>query len=184
MQRGLGAAAINFRSCSGEPNRLARFYHSGDTGDLDFVVKQLLAERPGRPLALAGFSLGGNVVAKYTGESGAALAPEIRRVAVVSVPFDLGRCATAIDEPGFFRGALARAGEERTAKQALGLLARRVPEGPGPDATAAAWKKFLDSDAPFLFFSETGGYVWRIDPLAKRRKVPTAELRGVKRADP
>ena len=90
---GIGAVAINFRGCSGEPNRLPRFYHSGDTGDLAFVVEKLRAERPGRALGLAGFSLGGNVVAKYLGERGDKVAPEIRAGAVVSVPFDLALCA-------------------------------------------------------------------------------------------
>ena len=81
--RGLGAVAINFRGCSGEPNRLPRFYHSGDTGDLAFVVDKLVAERPGRALGLVGFSLGGNVVAKYLGERVDAVPPEVRAAAVV-----------------------------------------------------------------------------------------------------
>ena len=99
--RGIGAVALNFRGCSGEPNRLARFYHSGDTGDLAFAVEKLRAERPGRALGLAGFSLGGNVVAKYLGERGDAVPPEVRAAAVVSVPFDLALCARNLDGPDF-----------------------------------------------------------------------------------
>jgi predicted alpha/beta-fold hydrolase len=99
--RGIGAVALNFRGCSGEPNRLARFYHSGDTGDLAFVVDKLRAARPGRALGLAGFSLGGNVVAKYLGERGDAVPPEVRAGAVVSVPFDLALCARNLDGPDF-----------------------------------------------------------------------------------
>ena len=45
----------------------------------------------------AGISLGGNVTAKWFGESGASLPDEVRGGAVVSVPFDLGRCAAAMD---------------------------------------------------------------------------------------
>jgi len=107
--RGVGAVAINFRGCSGEPNRLPRFYHSGDTGDLAFVVDKLRAAHPGRALALAGFSLGGNVVAKYLGERGDAVAPEVRAGAVVSVPFDLALCARNLDGPDF----MARVYRER-----------------------------------------------------------------------
>jgi predicted alpha/beta-fold hydrolase len=98
--RGLAAAALNFRGCSAEPNRLPRFYHSGDTGDLAAVAAHLERERPGRPLVVAGFSLGGNVVAKWFGESGARLPAVVRGGAVISVPFDLARCAAAIDGPG------------------------------------------------------------------------------------
>jgi len=99
---GLSAAAVNFRGCSGAMNRLPRLYHSGETGDLDAVVRRLAAERPGRPLAVAGFSLGGNVAAKWLGEQGAELPAEVRAGAVVSVPFDLSACAAAIDGPGFW----------------------------------------------------------------------------------
>jgi hypothetical protein len=98
--RGLSSAALNFRSCSGEQNRLPRLYHSGETADLAYAIERLLGERPGRPLGLVGFSLGGNVVAKYLGERGAAVPEGVRAGAVISVPFDLAGCATAIDGVG------------------------------------------------------------------------------------
>ena len=97
---GLGAVAMNFRGCSDELNRLPRFYHSGDTDDLAFVVERLWRDRPGRAIGLAGFSLGGNVVATYLGERGDAAPPEVRAAAVVSVPFDLGLSARTLDGPG------------------------------------------------------------------------------------
>ena len=98
--RGLAAAALNFRGCSGVPNRLPRFYHSGDTGDLAALVAHLERERPGRALVVAGFSLGGNVVAKWFGERGDRLPAAVKAGAVISVPFDLARSARAIDGPG------------------------------------------------------------------------------------
>ncbi len=102
LAQGLSAVALNFRGCSGAMNRLPRLYHSGETGDLDLVVRRLAAERPGRPLAVTGFSLGGNVTAKWIGERGADLPAEVRAGAVISVPFDLAACALAIDGPGFW----------------------------------------------------------------------------------
>src|SRR5438094_5256207 len=35
---GWDALAWNFRGCGDEPNRLPRFYHSGETGDLRAVI--------------------------------------------------------------------------------------------------------------------------------------------------
>jgi hypothetical protein len=98
--RGLAGLALNFRGCSGEPNRLARFYHSGDTGDLAHALERLTSEQPGRPIVLAGFSLGGNVVAKFLGERGEDLPGELKAASVVSVPFDLLACSRALDGPG------------------------------------------------------------------------------------
>jgi predicted alpha/beta-fold hydrolase len=101
-RRGLAVAAWNFRGCSGEPNRLLRQYHSGDTGDLATVVGRLADEAPGRTLLLAGFSLGGNQLVKWLGERGDDLPGAVRSAVAVSVPFDLALCAAALDGPGFW----------------------------------------------------------------------------------
>ena len=90
-RRGWGADFMLFRSCSGEINRTRRFYHSGETTDLAFVVDRVLAEFPDAPVGLAGVSLGGNVLLKYLGERGANVDRRVVGAAAVSVPFDLGR---------------------------------------------------------------------------------------------
>lgn len=88
---GLRGVGMNFRGCGGEPNRLARAYHSGDTGDLAHVIAGLRRSRPGRPIGAVGFSLGGNVLLKHLGERGDAAG--IDAAAAVSVPFDLSGSA-------------------------------------------------------------------------------------------
>jgi uncharacterized protein len=99
---GFACAAVNFRGCSGVPNRLPRLYHSGVSDDLAQVVEHLAGEMPGRAIALAGFSLGGNVTVKYLAERGSHAPAEVCGAAVVSVPFDLAACAEVIDGPGFW----------------------------------------------------------------------------------
>jgi uncharacterized protein len=99
-RHGWAADALIFRTCNGEVTHARRLYHSGETSDLDFVVRRLVKERRGQPLALAGFSLGGNVLLKWLGERGNDLPPEVKAAAAVSVPFDLERGARFI-ERGF-----------------------------------------------------------------------------------
>ncbi len=93
---GVGALGLNFRSCSGEPNRLARSYHSGDTGDLRFILDVLTARYPRSPLGIIGFSLGGNVLLKWLGEEGDDAASRVRAAVAVSVPYDLAACERAL----------------------------------------------------------------------------------------
>jgi hypothetical protein len=89
--RGWGADLLLFRGCGDEPNRAPRFYHSGETDDLAFVLEEILRRHPGSPIVLAGVSLGGNVLLKFLGERGADLGQRVRGAATVSVPFDLER---------------------------------------------------------------------------------------------
>lgn len=89
--RGWAADVIVFRSCGGEPNRLLRSYHSGETGDLDFVLRTLIAAHPHRPIVLTGISLGGNVLLKWLGEQGECVPTQVAAAVAVSVPFDLAR---------------------------------------------------------------------------------------------
>ena len=123
---GFAVAALNFRGCSGAPNRLPRSYHAGETGDLDEVVRRLCAERPGRAMAVAGFSLGGNVVVKWLADLAHTLPSEVRAGAVVSAPFDLGRCADALDAPGLLP-RLYRERLLRTLRAKAVAKARRFP---------------------------------------------------------
>lgn len=98
--RGWRGVLMHFRGCSGEPNRLVRSYHSGETSDLARVVAYLRAHEPETPLAAVGFSLGGNALLKWLGETGRR-APLAAAVAV-SVPLLLARAADRL-EIGFSR---------------------------------------------------------------------------------
>jgi predicted alpha/beta-fold hydrolase len=89
-RRGWDAVAWNMRGCSGEPNKMLRFYHSGATEDLEAVVAHVRQISPRyRHLGLIGFSLGGNVTLKYLGEQGEGVDPLIVGAAAFSVPCDL-----------------------------------------------------------------------------------------------
>ena len=63
------------------------------------------------------------------------------------------------------------------------LLRRYVPEGPRKGATPDEWRKWWEENRPYLFYSDTGGYRWYVDPLAKKRQTPCSELRGTKKSD-
>lgn len=92
--QGWASAALNWRGCSGEPNLLPRGYHSGASEDLAETVRHLRAQRPMAPLYAVGYSLGGNVLLKYLGESGAD--SQLQGAVAVSVPFRLDQCADRI----------------------------------------------------------------------------------------
>jgi predicted alpha/beta-fold hydrolase len=93
--RGWRGVVMHFRGCSGEPNRLARGYHSGETEDVAELIKLLVRREPDTSLAVVGYSLGGNVLLKWLGETGSK-AP-IRAAAAVSVPFLLAESAVRMN---------------------------------------------------------------------------------------
>lgn len=96
-QMGWRGVALNFRSCSGEMNRQPRFYHSGETSDLDWVIRRLQIRWPDAPLFVVGFSLGGSVLLKWLGERTSQAAGLIQAAIAISVPYDLGVAAQRID---------------------------------------------------------------------------------------
>ena len=92
--RGWSGAVPHFRGCSGEPNRTARFYHSGDAAEIAWIMARLRA-RTGAPLYAAGVSLGGNALLRWLGESGDA-ANFVTAAAAISAPLDLARGGEAL----------------------------------------------------------------------------------------
>jgi hypothetical protein len=93
---GYTAGLMYFRGRSGEPNRLSRSYHSGETGDLDFVMRHVCQQHPESKIAAIGYSLGGNVLLKWLGEQGSA-APPVTAI-TISVPFDLNSAALTLEQ--------------------------------------------------------------------------------------
>ena len=93
---GFDVLAWHYRSCSGEMNRAARFYHLAETTDLAWLVNWLDTESPYQSISLVGFSAGGNVTLKYLGEQRARPA-KLRRAAAISTPLDLAGAVTRME---------------------------------------------------------------------------------------
>lgn len=89
---GWSGVVVNFRGCSGESNRLARAYHSGDSDEIDWILRRLRALSPLRPLYAVGVSLGGNALLKWLGEREASTRDYLQAAAAVSAPLDLTAC--------------------------------------------------------------------------------------------
>jgi predicted alpha/beta-fold hydrolase len=124
-KHGLAATAINFRSCALDargrwlPNRRPRFYHSGETGDFNFVARLFAQREPNDKRVAVGASLGGNVLLKWLGEHPSQTL--IAAAAAFSVPFDLGAGARHIN-------ALYVARFLRTLKRKIVHLLEQFPE--------------------------------------------------------
>lgn len=98
FQRGWDALAWNCRSCSGEMNRLPRFYHHGATEDLASVIQHALNLQHYSSIVLAGISMGGSLSLKYLGEFNSSLDKRVKGAAVFSVPCHLGSSAKELDK--------------------------------------------------------------------------------------
>lgn len=95
--QGFEIVVLELRSCDGKLNRAPRLYHSGATDDLDLVIRALVAREPDRALFLTGFSLGGNLVLKWLGETGDRVPGAILAAAAVCPPFDLTVSGPGLD---------------------------------------------------------------------------------------
>lgn len=82
----------HFRGCSGELNRQPRAYHSGDSAEIDWILRRLHHANQGRRLHAAGVSLGGNALLKWAGERGETAAELVTGVAAMCAPLDLAGC--------------------------------------------------------------------------------------------
>ena len=91
-EAGWRVAIPHWRGCSGEPNRKPRAYHSGDTAEVDWILRRFE-----RQVDALGISLGGNALLKWLGERGPEAKRFVRRAAAVSAPLDLAAAGRALD---------------------------------------------------------------------------------------
>ena len=94
-ERGWRGVVVHFRGCGGEINRLPRAYHSGDSAEIDWILRRLRSMRTG-PMYVAGVSLGGNALLKWLGEQGEGARSVVTRAASVCAPVDLAAAGVAL----------------------------------------------------------------------------------------
>lgn len=181
--RGWAGVVPHFRGCSGQPNRLARAYHSGDSAEVDWVLRRLRRGAAG-PVYAAGVSLGGNALLKWLGEQGTAAGEVVGAAASVSAPLDLTVSGDALAcglNRVYTRLFLATLKPRSLAKLA------RFPGLYDPDAVrrASTLREFDDVvTAPLHGFRNTDDYWHRASskPLLGLIRVPTLVLNA--RNDP
>ena len=191
---GIQAVALNFRSCSGEPNRLPGAYHAGRTDDIERALTWMAARFPGLPRTAVGFSLGGNALLNLLGREGGGRG--LVAAAAVSVPYDLESSADALQ-----RGMGRVYGRRflRSLREKAREKAARFPDVIAPEAARARTIREFDDrlTAPIHGFRDAADYYARCsarrfvgpvdlpmllvhardDPLAPASSVPVETIR-------
>jgi uncharacterized protein len=97
---GFNVVRLNQRNCGGTEHLARGLYHSGLTHDPLFVMRELIEADRLRSIAVAGYSLGGNLTLKLAGELGDAAPPELKAVCAVSPTMELAVCVEALERRG------------------------------------------------------------------------------------
>ncbi len=176
-------ALPHFRGCSGEPNRLPRAYHSGDSAEIDWILRRLAGSASA--LHAVGVSLGGNALLKWLGERSAEATRIVRRAAAVCAPLDLTAAGHALDR-GFNRAVYTRVFLATLKKKALDKLERFPGLYDAERVRSASSFHEFDSlvTAPLHGFRDAEDY-WRRSssaPWLAEVRVPTLVLNA--RNDP
>ncbi len=171
---GYDALAWNFRGCGGQMNDTLRFYHSGATADLDWLLRFVSQKHHYRKIVLIGFSLGGNLTLKYLGEQKDTLLPAVQKAVVFSVPLDLHGCAQQISTlENFIYNWRFLSHLKRKIRQ----KARRMPDlSPEPLARIKTLKAFDDFyTAPLHGFKDAEDYYAQCSSLffLNQIRIPT-----------
>ena len=99
---GWNVVRLNQRNCGNTEHLSRGLYHSGLTQDPLFVLRELIEADGIRTLAVAGYSLGGNLTLKLAGELGDTPPPELVAVCAVSPTMELAVCVDALERRSNF----------------------------------------------------------------------------------
>ena len=174
---GMNVVRMNMRNCGGTEQLAPTLYHSGLSGDVAAVVRALVEQKNLRSIAVAGYSMGGNLVLKMAGDWGSDFPPEVKAVAAVSPSADLAASADALH---------LRANKIYEWKFLFGLMRRYKRKSalfPGVYARTRRWfssiREFDDLiTAPYSGFTGADDYYTRAAAarVLHRIKVPTLIL--------
>ncbi len=176
LAAGFNLVRMNVRNCGGTAHLSETLYHSGLSSDLQQVARALLEEERLPRLALAGYSMGGNMVLKALGEWSREAPPQLVAAAVVCPSMDLAPGAALLERRSnrlyqwYFLRSLKRSYREK---------ARLFPEifrSAGRLGGVRTIRQFDDaSTAPAMGFRDAADYYERASSarLLDRIAVPT-----------
>lgn len=181
-QQGWLGVMMHFRGCSGEINRQARSYHSGETSDARYFIDQLRERFPHHPLLAVGVSLGGNMLVNYLAETGEASG--LTAAQIISPPLDLSACSSRIEQ-GFSRvyQRYLLGSMKKNMLKKMAALPDLLPFQTEQIAGIASLRQFDDTvTAPLHGFADAADYYQRCSGLGKLAQVQTP-LRVIHAAD-
>jgi predicted alpha/beta-fold hydrolase len=94
---GWNVVRLNQRNCGGTEHLSSGLYHSGLTHDPLTVMRELIDRDRLHAIAVAGYSLGGNLALKLAGDFGDEPPPQLRAVCAVSPTMELAVCVAALE---------------------------------------------------------------------------------------
>jgi predicted alpha/beta-fold hydrolase len=100
--RGMNVVRLNQRNCGDTEHLSTGLFHSGLTADAAHVIAELTIVDDIKAIAVAGYSLGGNLALKLAGEYGDHPPPSLRAVASVSPILEIGECVRELERPANF----------------------------------------------------------------------------------
>ena len=98
-ERGLNVVRLNQRNCGNTEHLSVGLFHSGLTADAAHVIHELTTIDRLPEIAVAGYSLGGNLALKLAGEYGRNAPRALVAVAAVSPIIEIGLCTRALERP-------------------------------------------------------------------------------------
>lgn len=163
--RGMNVIRLNQRNCGGTEHLCDSLYHSGLTEDPAFILRELIEVDRLPRLAVAGYSLGGNLALKLAGEYGAAAPVQLRAVCAVSPVVELARCVEMLEQRAnwLYQWNFVRNLKARMRRKARLFPERFVLNGIRRIRTV---RDFDDAfTAPFFGFSDAADYYYRASAM-------------------
>ena len=175
---GWNVVRLNQRNCGGTERLSKGLYHSGLTHDAQFVIRELIGRDRITAIAVAGYSLGGNLALKLAGELGDAAPPELKSICAVSPTMDLAVCVEALERRSNFPY------QWNFVKNLKGRMRRKSAAWPGDyslEPLKNMWtvRQFDEAyTAPYHGFRDAADYYHRASALRviDRIRIPTLIL--------
>ena len=175
FRAGFNVLRLNFRNCGNTEHLSPKLYHGGLTNDLRVVIDELIAGDGLAHIAIAGFSLGGNMVLKLAGEYGEAPPPEIIAVGAVSPSIDMRAGSELLMKR---RNWIYQQDFLRRLRQRIRIKARQFPDA--YDATGLRGIRTIKQFdnryvAPSFGFASANDYYSKASsfPYISRIRIPT-----------